>query len=329
MRAVPATEILLVHCGDLPGIAAGARRLILDVRERQDTTAEVHEDRLGPLGLAQRAKVAVVWPRAHLGKDFTHWCLVRAAEGVEDGGVVWCAVRKSKGADSVADAMRRLIGPVDVAARSKGYRLFKATRRGDKRDAWAAVMDTRYVVQDEALLPGVALASAPGVFSRRALDAGTATLMRYAVDAGLDAPAHVVDLCTGIGPLAIFAALRFPASRVTAVDSNLIAVALAKRNVEAHGLADRVTVIASDGLPPDEGAPRAQLALVNPPTHADAETLSKLWAGLHRRLAPNGRALVVAARAGSIRAALAKLGASITAATSGGYTVVDARWGLG
>ena len=69
------------------------------------------------------------------------------------------------------------------------------------------------------------LSSAPGVFSRRALDAGTAALIEHATEVVDDAPAHVVDLCCGIGPLSLYAAKRWSACRVTAVDSNLLAVA--------------------------------------------------------------------------------------------------------
>ncbi len=323
VRDIPSRDVLLVHCGDLPGLAPGAQRLILDVREARGAVAEVVEERLGPLALPRPARASIVWPRAHLGKDFTHWSLARAADGVLDGGVVWCAVRKSKGADSVADAMRRLVGPVDVVGRTKGYRLFQAVRTGGHDEARAAVLAQRYRVTDEQVLGDVVLHSCPGVFSRRALDAGTAALARYAVAAELS-PTRIADLCAGIGPLAIVAARRWPEATVTAVESNVLAVSLARANVDAQELGSRVEVLARDGMPP--GDPDIDLALVNPPTHAGAETLDALWDGLRARLAPTARVLVVAARARAIGAALAQRGATVSTTAVAGYTIVDARF---
>lgn len=326
VRGTPSRDVLLVHCGDLPGIAPGAQRLILDIRESEGAVADVVEERLGRIALPRPARVAIVWPRAHLGKDFTHWSLVRAADGVGDGGLVWCAVRKNKGADSVADAMRRLVGPVDVVGRSKGYRLLRAECAGKRDDVRAEVLAERYAIEDPELLPGVVLRSAPGVFSRRALDAGTAALIRHTLAAELPPPTRVVDLCAGIGPLAIAAARHWPTAKVTAVDSNVLAVSLARANVEALGLADRISVLAHDGMPAADEAPDIDLALVNPPTHADAATLERLWAGLRARLAPSARVMVVAARAGAIGRALTGLGAQVSAAPVPGYTIVDARF---
>lgn len=326
IRGIESRDIFLVHSGDLPGLEPGAQRLILDVRERIGAVADTIEDQLGPISLPRQPRAAIVWPRAHLGKDFTRRCLVRAAQSVREGGAVWCAVRKSKGADTVADAMRILIGPVDIVGRSKGYRLFRAECTRDRTKVWAEVLGQRYTITDEDLLPGVSLHSAPGVFSRRGLDAGTAALMRYTAGLQLDAPKHMVDLCAGIGPLAIWAAKRWTETKVTAVDSNLLAVSLARRNVEELGLSARVDVLASDGLP-KSAAVDVELALVNPPTHADAESLTKLWTGLRKWLAPTARVIAVATRPGGVRDALVGIGAKVESTTVPGYTIVDGRWG--
>src|SRR6185437_1622084 len=61
---------------------------------------------------------------------------------------------------------------------------------------------------------------------------------------------RVLDLCTGSGCLAILAALAFPRARIDAVDLSAGALALAKRNVAAHRLADRITLHRGDLFQP-------------------------------------------------------------------------------
>ena len=79
-----------------------------------------------------------------------------------------------------------------------------------------------------------------------------------------DAVARVLDLCTGSGCLAILAAHAFPHALVDAVDISADALAVARRNVDEHGLADRITLHRGDLFAPLEGQ-RYDLILTNPP----------------------------------------------------------------
>jgi len=84
---------------------------------------------------------------------------------------------------------------------------------------------------------------------------------------GLIDPARitrVLDLCTGSGCLAILAALRFPTATVDAVDISKDALAVARINVEQHGLRDRVRLLRGDLYAP-LGDARYDLILTNPP----------------------------------------------------------------
>jgi ribosomal protein L3 glutamine methyltransferase len=74
----------------------------------------------------------------------------------------------------------------------------------------------------------------------------------------------VLDLCTGGGSLAILAARVFPNARIDAADISADALAVARRNVEQHGLADRVRLLQGDLFAPI-GAARYDLILCNPP----------------------------------------------------------------
>ena len=82
----------------------------------------------------------------------------------------------------------------------------------------------------------------------------------------------VLDLCTGGGSLAILAARVFPQARIDAVDLSADALAVARRNVAEHDLADRVTLYHGDLFAP-LGAQRYDLILANPP-YVDAASLA-------------------------------------------------------
>jgi len=60
------------------------------------------------------------------------------------------------------------------------------------------------------------------------------------------APCRVLDLCTGSGAIAISLAKELPAARVVATDISAAAVALARKNAERNGMADRVDVRCGD-----------------------------------------------------------------------------------
>ena len=86
--------------------------------------------------------------------------------------------------------------------------------------------------------------------------------------------ARVLDLCTGSGCLAILAALRFPDATVDAVDVSKDALAVARINVEQHGLQERVRVLRGDLYAP-LGEARYDLILANPP-YVDAPGMAGL-----------------------------------------------------
>jgi ribosomal protein L3 glutamine methyltransferase len=95
------------------------------------------------------------------------------------------------------------------------------------------------------------------------------------IDAWLSEQTHrVLDLCTGNGSLAVLAAMAWPGVTVDATDLSADALAVARINVERHGLADRISLYQGDGLAAVAGR-RYDLILCNPP-YVNAASMAAL-----------------------------------------------------
>ena len=87
-------------------------------------------------------------------------------------------------------------------------------------------------------------------------------------------PFSVLDLCTGSGCLAILYALDHPRATVDAVDLSDDALAVARRNVEDYGLAERVRLVKSDLFGALKGR-KYDLIVSNPP-YVTAASMARL-----------------------------------------------------
>ena len=92
-----------------------------------------------------------------------------------------------------------------------------------------------------------------------------------------DAPARVLDICTGNGSLAIIAAHVYPAAQVLGSDISTDALAVAHINVAQHALQERVHLVESDGLaaPVLHAGGPFDLILCNPP-YVNAQSMAAL-----------------------------------------------------
>ena len=100
-----------------------------------------------------------------------------------------------------------------------------------------------------------------------------------AAEAAPAAPTNVtvLDLCTGGGCVAVSVAVHLAGSRVVATDLSAAALAVARENAQAHGVADRITFLEGDLFEPLDAADvePADFLVANPPYVTEAE-----WDGL-------------------------------------------------
>lgn len=92
----------------------------------------------------------------------------------------------------------------------------------------------------------------------------------------------LLDVGTGTGILAIAAALLQPASRITAIDIDPLAVETARQNVEVNGVSDLIEVI--EAGPQDFAACEFDVVVAN----LTAEVIINLMGNLTECLAPRG-----------------------------------------
>lgn len=84
-------------------------------------------------------------------------------------------------------------------------------------------------------------------------------------------PIEVCDVGTGSGAIAVAVAKHLPQARITAMDSSVAALDVARRNAEMHGVSGQIEFLQSDlfaALPPER---RFDFIASNPPYVSEAE----------------------------------------------------------
>ncbi|MGL9769152.1 MAG: 50S ribosomal protein L3 N(5)-glutamine methyltransferase [Sodalis sp. (in: enterobacteria)] len=92
-------------------------------------------------------------------------------------------------------------------------------------------------------------------------------------------PAHILDMCTGSGCIAVACTYIYPEVEVDAVDIAPGVLAVAEHNIQVHGVEQRVTPILSDlfrDLPP-----LVYDAIITNPPYVDEEDMNDLPAEFH------------------------------------------------
>ncbi len=209
---------------------------------------------------------------------------------LKTGGRFYLAGAPREGMPTFQKYLENEFGTVQVAARGGGKRVLLAT----KQEEAAGEAEPSGPVEFVATLCGQALRfrSQPGVFSHGRVDPASRFLLDVAEVRRGD---EILDLGCGYGVLGITAATLAPEGRAVLVDRSLVAVGLAKENIQINHLAN-AEALAGDGVEPVQGR-EFSLILCNPPFHAGREAGREVGEELIRDgmtvLAPGGRFYVV------------------------------------
>ncbi len=132
-----------------------------------------------------------------------------------------------------------------------------------------------------------------GLFSARALDEGTALLLRELEQ--LSPATRVLDLGCGYGAIGLTLAVRWPDSKIDMVDTDIRAVEAANDNAARNRL-DNATATLSDGIRdlPRQSIGTYELVVSNLPAQAGNDALDQLLLEAHDALSDGGSLVVVA-----------------------------------
>ncbi|POR11187.1 50S ribosomal protein L3 N(5)-glutamine methyltransferase [Diaphorobacter sp. LR2014-1] len=218
-------------------------------------TAKVHGDTVGALVASGAARLT------QAGVAFGH-----GTANAQDEAVWLVLWRLGLPLDSVLDegvegsVVNRPVTPVHQALVATLFEERIATRKPAAyltREAW--LQGVPFYVDERAIVPRSFIAE---------------LLADGSIDDWLsDQTRHVLDLCTGNGSLAVLAAMAYPDVQVTGADLSPDALAVARINVDRHGLQERITLVESDGLAALPGP--WDLILCNPP-YVNATSMAQL-----------------------------------------------------
>ena len=132
------------------------------------------------------------------------------------------------------------------------------------------------------------LFASKGVFSKKALDAGSALLIKVLLQETLQG--ECLDLGCGYGPVGLTVASLNAQTVWTLADINEQAVTDARTNANRLGLKN-LQIVTSDGF--NELTKNFDVIAFNPPIRVGKKTIYRLYQEIEQHLYPNGRLFIV------------------------------------
>jgi 16S rRNA (guanine1207-N2)-methyltransferase len=268
----------------------------------------------------------VVVASGYEGHAHLRGVIEQAAVRLSAGGELFVVAGARTGGNALARFVREVFGEVETVRARSGVRVLRARRGAAGVPDPARPEEERFSVEIGGRT--FEFATEAGVFSRGRLDAGTRLLIE-SVEVG--GARDLLDLGCGYGPIGIVLAALHPHLGAVLADVDARAVALARRNAEANGVAGRVEAVVATG--PAALGRRFDLAVSHFPLHVPRGLREELVRQVFAVLAPGGRFSTVALAQYDLRPALeavfpsVRLVADTTAAVdpSSRYVVLEAR----
>jgi len=145
------------------------------------------------------------------------------------------------------------------------------------------------IIQDELLGHPMIFHTTWGLFSPKAIDAGTHLLLKHLQ---VKPDERAIDLGCGYGPLGLAIAKSAPQGRCTLVDKDFVAVDYARKNAALNAI-DNAEVLLSNGLDQVPANQTFTLAVTNLPAKTGKEHYYLFFNDIRDRLEPGGRFYVV------------------------------------
>jgi 16S rRNA (guanine1207-N2)-methyltransferase len=233
-------------------------------------------------------------------RDLARRWLLEAFSALKPGGQLYLAGANRAGIQPIIADTAALFGSAGQIANRARQRVAMAWRPGnlpcvpDWAQAAGIAPASWYEFVVDCRGQQLQIASRPGIFAYRQLDAGTAMLLDV-----LDVPpgAAVLDVGCGYGIIGVLAA-KLGAGRVDLVDNSFAAVAAGRQTITRNRIA-HARALAGDVLSTLAGQ-RYDLILSNPPFHSGKQTSYAVTRALisqaRAALNPGGRMLLVANR---------------------------------
>jgi 16S rRNA (guanine1207-N2)-methyltransferase len=266
------------------------------------------------------------------GRDLTRLLLLDIYNTLREGGQLCLSGANDEGIKSAIKDAEALYGPSELLGYKGGCRAVRLTRGPTPPDGLpeayrvAGLAAGSYHAFDVAVGgETLAVRSRPGVFSWRALDAGTRLLLD---NLSVHVTERVLDVGCGYGIVGLWAGRRAIKGRVTWLDVDLLACESTRATLAANGATGHV--IQGDGIAAAaEDAPYT-LILSNPPFHSGHEVSNEVAEALileaYATLEPRGRLVLVASRFLAYEQAMtAHFGGATTLAETPLYRVLSAE----
>lgn len=215
--------------------------------------------------------------------------LARLAGKLEEGAPVLVAAMDKHAPQGLMTLLARYLDDVSRDEGRKKAHVYRGKARADEIDTHA--------LATEFDVPGLSITvyNAPGIFSQQQLDPGARFFLQH-MPAGMTG--KIADLGCGNGVIGLMAAQRNPDAQIWFCDESAQAIASARRNAEAAGIAGRCHFHHGNGL--DGLQEKFESILLNPPFHRghaiDTGVAEMLFDHARRHLAGNGELRVIGNR---------------------------------